>query len=271
MRREYFFAILTDMRSRLALDRYILRDNDLILDAGEREYVLRVRDLPIEEKPREKLMRYGPASLSARELLAVVLGVGTKKEEVLAMTSRIMQEYGEQGIAHQTDPRHMAQEFNLPLVKACQIVASFELGKRFFRHIPNGLVAVRTPKQVFEYLKDMRELPKECLRGIYLNSHYKIIHDETISIGSLTANIVHPREVFRPAFSYSAVAVIVAHNHPSGSVHPSQADIEITRQLVETGKIVGIDLLDHIIITKHKFVSIPELYLQDMPPTKIKV
>jgi len=94
------------------------------------------------------------------------------------------------------------------------------------------------------------------VRGLYLNSRYRLIHDEVISVGSLTANIVHPREVFRPALEYSAVAVIIAHNHPSGSVKPTEEDVEITKQLVKAGKILGVDLLDHIIIAKNKFTSI---------------
>ena len=106
----------------------------------------------------------------------------------------------------------------------------------------------------------MRDLPKEHLRGIYLNSRYKVIHDEVISIGTLTSNIVHPREVFKPALEYSATAVILAHNHPSGSTKPSTDDILVTKQLIETGKILGVELLDHIIITKNSFASIKADY-----------
>lgn len=106
----------------------------------------------------------------------------------------------------------------------------------------------------------MRDLPKEHLRGLYLDSHYRLIHDEVISIGSLTSNIIHPREVFRPALEYSASAVILAHNHPSGVPKPSEADLAITRQIVEAGKILGISLLDHVIVTKAKFESIPAEY-----------
>ena len=106
----------------------------------------------------------------------------------------------------------------------------------------------------------MRDLPKEHLRGLYLDNHYRLIHDEVISIGSLTSNIIHPREVFRPALEYSASAVILAHNHPSGIPKPSESDMAITLQIVEAGKILGIGLLDHVIITKTKFGSIPADY-----------
>ena len=106
----------------------------------------------------------------------------------------------------------------------------------------------------------MSDLPKENLRGMYLDSHYQIVHDEIISIGSLTSNIAHPREVFRPALEYSAFAVILVHNHPSGVPTPSEADIDITRRIVEAGKILGVSVLDHVVIAKKKFESIPVEY-----------
>jgi len=242
------------------MKRYALKDNDLILGAREKEYVLRVKDLPDGERPREKMIKEGPSVLSEAELLAAVLGVGTKKEEVLAMASRIFKQYGENTIANQTDPNELEKELNIPLAKACQIVASFELGRRFFKKTGGTPAVVRTPKQAYDFLKDMRDLPKEHLRGIYLNSRHRVIHDEIISIGSLTASIVHPREVFRPALECRAVAVIVAHNHPSGSVKPTNEDIKITNQLVEAGRILGIDLLDHIIVSKNGFARVPADY-----------
>jgi DNA repair protein RadC len=240
---------------------YLQKDNDLLLGVGEKEYVLKIRDMAPESKPREKLMQYGPAHLSVAELLAVVLGVGTKKEEVLAMSHRLMKEYGDTGIVEQKDPKKMEEMLGIPIVKACQIVACFELGRRFFKN-PDARkpVTLRTASQVHEYVKDMRDLQKESLRGLYLDAHYMVIHDEVISIGSLTSNIVHPREVFRPALEHSASAVILVHNHPSGVATPSDADIVVTRQLVEAGKIMGVSVLDHVIIAKEKFESIPVSY-----------
>lgn len=240
--------------------KYKLNIDDLILDNPEKKYVLKVKDLAEEDKPREKLISMGPGALTSPELLAIVLAVGTKKEEVMSMSSRIMKEYGAKTIALQTSPKSIEKEFNIPLTKACQIVACFELGRRFFQKSNKGAVTLRTAKQTFEYLKDMGDLSKEYLRGIYLNSHYRVIHDEVISVGSLTANIVHPREVFKPAIERSAAALIIAHNHPSGSIKPTLSDIEITEQLIKSGKILGIELLDHVIIAKNKFFSIPADY-----------
>lgn len=235
---------------------YKIQDNDLLLDAEESGYVLRVRDLPKEEKPREKLISFGVKALSVNELLAIILAVGTKKEGVLSISERLIHEYGEKGIVNETDPQKMALDSKIPLIKACQIIACFELGKRFFKNSGINGAAIRSSKDVFNYVKDMRDLSKEQLRGIYLNSHYKVVHTEVVSIGSLTSNIVHPREFFKPAFEYSAAAAIAVHNHPSGTADPSDSDIEITRRFKEAGKILGIDFLDHIIISKNKFISI---------------
>ncbi len=249
-------ATVTAFRDQL----YLQKNEDLVLD-GEKHYVLRLRDLPTEEKPREKLMKYGPAALSVTELLTIVLNAGTKREGVLAMSRRLLKEYGDSAIVNQKDPQKMKESLGIPITKACQVVACFELGRRFFKTADGKRpLTVRTARQVYEYLKDMRDLPKEHLRGLYLDSHYQLIHDEVISIGSLTSNIIHPREVFRPAIEYSASALILAHNHPSGVAKPSEADIAITRQIVEAGKIIGISVLDHVIVTKTKFESVPAEY-----------
>lgn len=219
-----------------------------------------MRDLAEEDRPREKLIKHGPEVLSATELLAIVLTMGTKKEGVLALTSRLIKECGEKNIINQTNPKMIEKEFGVPIVKACQVVACFELVRRFFKKENGGSVTIRTAKQAYEYLRDMRELPKEHLRGLYLNSRYRLLRDKVISVGRLTANIVHPREVFKPALEYSAVATIIAHNHPSGSISPTAADLEVTNQIIEAGKILGVDVLDHLIIAKNRFASVPGEY-----------
>lgn len=232
--------------------------HDIIVGEHVDEYVLRLRDRPVDQRPREKLIFQGVDSLSLAELVAAILGVGTRKEDVLAMAERIVKEYGEKAIAAEADAQQMAAVLGIPLVKACQIVAAFELGRRFFASQNGKAVYVRTAAQAYEYLKPIGYSPKEQLRGLYLNSRYEVIHDEVISVGSLTANIVHPREVFRPALEHGAVAVIIAHNHPSGSLEPTNEDKIITLQLIAAGKLLGIDLLDHLIITDAAFGRIAE-------------
>jgi len=239
---------------------YKVRDNTLVLDNGDRKYVLKIKDLPPEEKPREKLLQHGPGALSNPELLAVVLNTGTKREEVLVMATRVLEEYGDKSFGSHKDPEVLATNLDIPKIKAAQIVACAELGRRFFKKNEGRTATIRTAKDVFTYAKDMRELTKEHLRGVYLNAHHKVIHDEIISIGTVNANLIHPREVFQPAFVYAAVAVVLIHNHPSGSTKPSVADIEVTKQLVDAGRILGIDLIDHVIITKQRFASIPVEY-----------
>lgn len=235
---------------------YALRANDALIGEHINGYVLRVRDLPDEQKPREKLLADGPGSLSLAELVAAILGIGTRKEDVLAMAQRIVKEYGDKAIAAEADARQMAEVLDIPLVKACQIVAAFELGRRFFAVQAGKPVFVRDAQQAYEYLKPIGYSSKEQLRGLYLNSRYEVIHDEIISVGSLTANIVHPREVFRPALENGAVAIIIAHNHPSGSLEPTRDDIAATAQLAAAGKLLGIDVLDHLIIARDQFSRI---------------
>ena len=235
---------------------YKISDHNFVLNHGKQYKILKVKDLPDEERPREKMVKEGVNSLSSAELLAVVLGVGTKKEEVFSMSSRLLLEYGEKGIAYQKDPLIIEKDLKIPVAKACQIVACFELGRRFYQKKPGGSITIRTAAQAFNYLKDMGNLNKEQFRGLYLNTHYQLIHDEVISLGTLDAALVQPREVFRPALEYSAAALIIAHNHPSGILKATKADVEITNKLLEAGNILDIEVLDHLIIGKNKFASI---------------
>ncbi len=239
---------------------YSFMNTDLLLDTNEKEYILKIHDLPVEDKPREKLIKHGPEFLSLQELMAVFLNTGSKNEGVLEMTNRIIREYGEKSIIEERNPIRLSEEMHIPILKACQIVSCGELGRRFYKKNPLGFTTIRTAKDTYEYLQDMRSLPKEHFRGLYLNSHNRIIHDEVISIGTINSNIVHPREVFRPAIEYSAVAIVLAHNHPSNIATPSAQDIEITEQLVRAGKILGIHVLDHVIITKDSYISVNAKY-----------
>lgn len=235
---------------------YKMVDHDKIID--DVRYVLRVRDMPLEEKPREKLAKYGPSTLSMAELVAVLWGVGTRKEDVLEMSRRVLKEYGERAILYETNPDKLAEALVIPKNKAYQLMAGLELGRRYFDKRGERPVYVRTSRQAWDYLSDMGTLNKEQLRGLYLNGRYQLVHEETISVGSLTSNIVHPREVFQPAIERGAVAVIVAHNHPSGDTEPTQADIEVTDQLRAGGAILGIELLDHLIITRDTYRSLTD-------------
>lgn len=245
---------------------YALSDQDSILDGDAfdgtfgKKYILKIKDMPSEDKPREKMSKYGPSALSAAELMAVLLGAGTKKEDIMSMSARIVREYGEHALFGRIDSKVLSEELGIPLQKSMQIVACAELGRRFFERQEHGLHIVRTAKDIYEYLIDIRNLPKEHLRGIYLNTHYRLIHDELISIGTINSNLIHPREVLKPAIEYGAAAFILAHNHPSNEVTPSQADIDVTKKIIAAGKLIGIPLLDHVIIGKSKFTSVDVEY-----------
>lgn len=255
-------------------DFYQLSDQNIILTHSEipsGRYIIKVRDLPIEQKPREKLTSLGASSLTLAELVAILLGTGTRKEEVMSMAERILKEYGEKALTSELSPKKLSELVDIPLGKAAQIVSALEIGRRFFSEKYGKPAFIKTPEQAYEHFKIIAYAPKEQLRALYLNSRYQVIHDEIISVGTLTANIVHPREVFQPAMEHGAVAVIIAHNHPSGSLDPTGADIDTTRQLIEAGHILSVELIDHLIITKDGYVSIlPHIRALNNHKLKIK-
>jgi DNA repair protein RadC len=248
---------------RAELPTYFFEDYDTVHTESDSPYVLRVRDMEPHDKPREKMLQLGPESLSLAEIVAVLLNVGTRREEVMSMAKRVLREYGERAILQETNPRRLAGALDIPLTKACQLVAGFELGRRFYMTRAGKPVVVRTARQAYAHMSQMGEMQKEQLRALYLDSRYQVIHEEVVSVGSLTANIVHPREVFQPAIYRGAVAVIIAHNHPSGSLEPTDADMDITLQLVEGGRLLGIELLDHLIIAGDSYLSMMEPEDQD--------
>ncbi len=222
----------------------------------EKPYLPRIRELPEEERPREKLRKYGPAVLKNYELVAVILGKGTRKEDILSLSQRIMSQYGNQAIFSEGDVEKLEEVLGLSPVQACQIVAVFELGKRLFGK--QYEVFLRSPEEVFEYTKDMVRLRKEHLRGLYLDTRNKLIRDEIISIGTLNASLAYPRDVFSPALESHAAAIILVHNHPSGDPSPSGDDIELTRRVLEASKIMEIEVLDHVIIGNERYFSLKE-------------
>ncbi len=226
-----------------------------------KSYVLKIRDLPNKDRPREKLLESGVSHLNLSELLSVVLITGTKKEDVMSMSSRVMKEYGKSIFSNPgLDLKKISVDLDIPITKICQIIACGELGKRLFDKNINGLTTIRTADDVYEHTKDMHNLSKEHLRGLYLDTHNKVIHDEVISIGTINSSIIHAREVFRPAVEYGAAALILVHNHPSGVSKPSESDKAITEQIIKAGKVLGIALLDHVVVAKDGFVSVPAEY-----------
>jgi len=213
---------------------------------------MKIKDLPKVDRPREKLEKYGPERLSNSELLAILLRTGSKGINVVELANRILKKFSGDGIG-KANVAELKNTFGLGSAKACEIVACFELGRRLLQNKQSALLL--SPKDVWEELKDIRDNKKEHFVIFFLDARNQEIKREIISIGSLNANLVHPREVFEPAVRYSAAQIIVAHNHPAGDPDPSEDDLVITKRLVEAGKILDIEIVDHIIVVKDRFLS----------------
>ena len=216
---------------------------------------MKLKDLPKIERPREKLEKYGPERLSNSELLAILLVTGQKGINVVELSKRILSKFSGDGLS-KADVKALKNTFGLGSAKACEIVACFELGRRLLQNKQAAILL--SPKDVWDQLKDIRDNKKEHFVVFFLDTRNQEIKREIISIGSLNASLVHPREVFEPAIRYSAAQIIVAHNHPSGNTDPSEEDLVITKRLVEAGKIMGIEIVDHIIVTNSDYLSFKE-------------
>lgn len=203
------------------------------------------------------MQRLGAESLSAQEILALVMGRGIKGESVMVTAQRLLDKFDNlQGIANGSI-EELSDIRGIGLAKACQIKAAFELANRWDKSAQSKVKpVVRTPEEAYNELKGRsRDKKKEHFWAVMLNTRNQIIKSVEISIGSLDTSIVHPRELFKEAIAASAASVIVAHNHPSGNPEASQDDIKLTRRLVEAGTIVGIEIVDHIVIGDGKFIS----------------
>ena len=215
-----------------------------------------VRDFPRQERPREKLQKFGPEALSAQELLALVIGRGIPKKSVMSIAQELLVRFGNVRAISQATIEELSQIKVIGLAKAAQIKACFELGKREELEPEQKNFDIKDPEAVVKAIRaSIQDKAKEHLKLILLNPRNKIIGISTISIGTLNASLVHPREVFKDAIAHSAASVVLAHNHPSGDPEPSEDDIEITKKLVESGKILGIEVIDHIIIGKNDYYS----------------
>ncbi len=206
-------------------------------------------------KPREKLKECGIKSLSDDELIALILGKGTKKEDIFSCAKRILEKFDHDELVNMDEPEDFMKNFRLGYAQSCQLIAVFEIGKRFFNQRHDNAY-FRTSEQVYAYVKNMQYLQKEHIRGLYLDARYKLIHEETLSIGGLNANLLHPRDVFRPALYHNAYAVILVHNHPSGDPTPSREDSMTTVELEKVAEIMHIPLLDHIVVGKNSYESL---------------
>lgn len=221
-------------------------------------YALRIRDLPDSERPRTRLLNQGATALSNGELLSLIIGSGTAQENALCLCQRLLSGMDLSQLST-TTPAQLMEISGIKEAKAAQILACFELARRLESFRRDELPKINSPEDIYRMLyPQMREAKKESFVLFCLDTKNQVIKQEVVSVGSLNANIVHPREVFRAALMAAAAHIIVAHNHPSGDPTPSREDIEITKKLAETGNIVGINLLDHVIIGDGRHFSMKE-------------
>lgn len=223
------------------------------------EYKITMKDMPLELRPRERILKDGPEALSNIELLAILLRIGTKEDNVLELASKILTQVGNiKGLASYSmdDLKNIK---GIGLAKAAQIKAAVEIGKRISSAPNEERPIIRSPQDVERLLmEEMRHLDREYFKAISLNTKNNVLAIETVSVGSLSSSIIHPRELFKNPIKRSAAALILVHNHPSGDPSPSKEDLDVTKRLVEVGKLLGIEVLDHIIIGDNKYISLKE-------------
>lgn len=225
-------------------------------------YHTKIKDWPPDERPREKLMNLGPEKLSDAELIAILLGSGTGKVTAVDVAKRLLIEYKELNLLSERSIGELKRMKGIGSVKAVKLMAAFEIGRRIASGGNIKKEKIVSPENVADYYTPlMKHLKKEVFKIVLLDSSNQIIKDVEISKGSLNANVVHPREVFKEAVSESAASIILIHNHPSGNAQPSEDDIAVTKKLVEAGKIMGILVCDHIIIGDGEYKSFANLGL----------
>ena len=221
-------------------------------------YHTTIREMPAEERPRERLMRYGPEALRTAELLAIILRVGSARGSAISLADQLLSHFGSLRAVAKATVEELSAVRGIGVAKAAQVKAAFELGKRLATAAEQRPLVNRPELAANLVMEDLRYRDKEHFEALLLDTRNQCIAIRPVSIGSLNSNVAHPREIFKEAVSHSANAMIVAHNHPSGDPTPSEEDKALTRRLVEAGKVMGIDVLDHLIIGDGRWLSFKE-------------
>jgi len=219
---------------------------------------LPINEWPEGERPREKLATFGPESLSPAELIAILLSTGTGKSSALDLGRELLRKFKSLEDLAAASTNELKKIKGIGFVKAVTLKAAFELSRSLDIEIANRkFTCVREPADVAKiFIPKMGHLKQEVFAIALLDSGGKYLHNEDITIGTLNASLVHPREVFKTAIKHSAASIILVHNHPSGQLVPSSEDLSVTHQLVETGRILDIPVQDHIIIANKRFISL---------------
>jgi DNA repair protein RadC len=222
-------------------------------------YHSKITDWPEGERPREKLMQFGPEKLSESELLAILIRTGGKKRTALDLAKTIISNYGDFQKLSQMNYQELFKIKGIGPAKAVTLSAAFEIARRTASLPIHQKLKISEPQIIFQkYAPLLGHLKKEVFMILILNSANLLLRDVHISEGILNSSLVHPREVFQPAILESAASIILLHNHPSGEVTPSQEDKNITQRLVEAGNLLDIPVLDHIIIGERRYFSFKE-------------
>ena len=226
---------------------------------GAVEYQPLIRELPAQERPRERLKHYGAGSLSNAELLAIILRTGAASDSVLNLSARLLARFGGLTGLARAAPGELCSERGLGETKAAQLKAALELGRRLSSAQPEDRVVVRSPEDIASLLQaEMALLEHEELRLVLLNTKNQVVAAPQLYKGSVNTSLIRVAEVFRDAVRENCPALVVVHNHPSGDPTPSPEDIKITEQMVKAGRLLDIDVLDHIIIGHQRYVSLKE-------------
>ncbi|MDP3062174.1 MAG: DNA repair protein RadC [Chloroflexota bacterium] len=218
-----------------------------------------IRDLPQAERPRERLRHYGASSLSNTELAAILLRTGLKGESVLEMATRLLARFGGLPGLARAGFEELCQQRGISEAKASHLLAALELGRRLASLQPEERPVISSPRDVSNLLMgEMAFLEQEHLRVVLLNVRNHVLGVHEVYVGSTSGAVVRAAEVFRPAVRANCSSVILVHNHPSGDPAPSAEDVEMTRQMVSAGKLLDIEVLDHIVLGQQRFISLKE-------------
>ncbi len=214
------------------------------------------RETPIENRPREKIAAYGCQSLDDFELIAIIIGHGNRHQDVLSLSKTLISYLK----SRESMPtlEEIASIRGIGKAKACQVAAVLELSRRFL--LPKTRNSIRTPQDALPYLTELRQCSQEKVAVLTLDGHHQVLGNHVVTIGLANQSQIHPRETFYPAIRDRAVSIMVAHNHPSGHLSPSEADLAATRRLASASKVLGIPLLDHLIIAETGLLSLREKY-----------
>jgi DNA repair protein RadC len=231
------------------------------MPAAQRKSSLSIQDMPGSERPRERLMQHGATALSNAELLAIILRTGTSNENVIRLAEKLLAQYGGlYGLAG-SSPQELQQIPGLGLAKATQILAALEIGRRLSTQTVNEHPVIHNAEQAVRLVSDMSYLRQEQVRVILMDTARRAVATPTVYIGTLNTSVLRMSEIFREAITRNVPALILVHNHPSGDPSPSPEDIELTRGLIAAGKLLDIQVVDHLIIGHARWVSLKEMGL----------